>query len=167
MHTHMRGQRGTALVTNAGGWGAGLCLAGIVVAGALQVFWRYALNAPLSWPEEVSRLLLIWLTYIGALVAPQSRLHVSVDVVYNRLSPSARRAADLVGDLLGAGFFGALLVGGLELTYTTAGIRLPALQLPLNLIFGLMPVVGAIQLHLHVASAIHRFRDRAGMTPAP
>src|SRR5262249_37808184 len=76
VHTHMRGQRGTALVTNAGGWGAGLCLAGIVVAGALQVFWRYALNAPLSWPEEVSRLLLIWLTYIGALVAPQSRLHV-------------------------------------------------------------------------------------------
>src|SRR5262249_57831275 len=116
------------------GWWSGLFLPGMGVVGSLQGFWRYVLTAPLSGPEEVSRLLLIWLTYIGALVAPASRLHVAVDVVYNRFSPSARRVADLAADLLGAGFFGALLVGGLELTYTTAGIRLPALQLPLNLI---------------------------------
>ena len=156
----MRGQRLAAAVTQASGWAAGLCLAGIVCAGALQVVFRYVLNAPLAWPEEVSRLLLVWLTYLGALVLPHSGRHVAVGVLYDRLPPSRRRAADLLADVLGVGFFGALTVGGLELVGAMRGILLPALQLPLNLIFGLLLLVSALQVYLHAAAAIRRLGGR-------
>ena len=35
----------------------------------LQVFCRYALNHSLFWSEELGRMLLVWLTFIGASVA--------------------------------------------------------------------------------------------------
>ncbi len=158
----MRGYRVAAFVATASGWGAGLCLAGIVCVGVLQVFFRFALNAPLPWPEEVSRLLLVWLTYIGALVLPELRLHVTVGILYDRMPRAGRRAADLLADLLGVGFFGALVVGGLGLVNSMRGIRLPALQLPLNLLFGLIPIIGALQVYMHLVAAIRQLRGGAG-----
>jgi len=149
-------------VTAAGGWGAGLCLAGIVGAGALQVCFRYVFNAPLRWPEEVSRLLLVWLTYLGALVLPESRLHVAVDALYDRLPPPARRGADLLTDLLGVAFHGTLVVAGLWLAAAIDGIRLPALQLPLSLLVGVLPVAAALQVYLHAAAVVRWLRGVAG-----
>jgi TRAP-type C4-dicarboxylate transport system permease small subunit len=150
-----------AFVARASGWGAGLCLAGVVCAGALQVFCRYVLNAPLRWPEELSRLLFIWLTYAGALVLPGQRLQIAVGFFYDRMSWRARRALDLLADLLGAGFFGALTIGGVVLVHTMAGLLLPALQLPMNLIFGAIPIAAGLQAYVHLASAIRLLRSQA------
>jgi TRAP-type C4-dicarboxylate transport system permease small subunit len=124
----------------------------------LQVFCRYALDAPLRWPEEVSRLLLVWLTYLGALVLPEMRLHVAVGAVHDRLSPRSRRAADLFADMLAVGFFAVLVVAGVSLMLSMRGILLPALQLPLNLLFAVIPVTGALQVYVHVVAAVHRIR---------
>lgn len=157
----MRDDRFGRFVTRASGWAAGLCLAGVVCAGTLQVFCRYVLNAPLRWPEELSRLLFIWLTYVGALVLPGQRLQVAVGFFYDRMSPRARRGLDLLADLLGAAFFGALAVGGVALVRTMAGLLLPALQLPMNLLFGVIPVVAGLQAYVHLVSAIRRLRGDA------
>jgi TRAP-type C4-dicarboxylate transport system permease small subunit len=152
----VRAQRLAEWTARAGSWAAGLCLAGIVGAVALQVLCRYGLNAPLRWPEEVSRLLLVWLTYLGALTLPDSQLHVALDVVYRRMPPRARRTADLLGDLVGLGFFGILAVAGLWLVLAMQDILLPALQVPLNLLLAIVPVTSALQAYLHAVSAVHR-----------
>jgi TRAP-type transport system small permease protein len=149
-------------LTNAGSWASGACLAGIACVGALQVFFRYALNDPLRWPEEVSRLLLVWLTYLGALVLPELRLHSAVGVVHDRLSPRARRAADILADVLAVGFFAVLVVAGVSLMLSMRGILLPALQLPLNLLFAVIPVTGALQVYVHAVAAVRRIRGAAG-----
>jgi TRAP-type C4-dicarboxylate transport system permease small subunit len=133
-----------------------------VGAGALQVCFRYVFNAPLRWPEEVSRLLLVWLTYLGALVLPESRLHVAVDVLYDRLPPAARWRADLLTDLLGAAFHGILVVAGFGLVAAMDGIRLPALQLPLSLLVGILPVAALLQVYLHAAAVVRALRGAAG-----
>ena len=50
----------------------------IVVVG-LQVFFRYLLNTPLSWTEELARLLQIWLTFlvIGFVVGQREHIEIS------------------------------------------------------------------------------------------
>lgn len=155
----------TGAVTTAGAAAAGLCLAGIVGVGALQVVCRYVLNRPLPWPEEVSRLLLVWLTYLGALVVPEAGRHVAVGVVYDRLPPAGRRAADLLADLLGIAFFAALVAGGLALLGALRGVRLPALQLPLGLLCGVVPLVAALQVALHATRLLRRLRGDPARLP--
>ena len=150
--------------TSAGSWAAGACLAGIACVCALQVFYRYVLNAPLRWPEELSRLLLVWLTYVGALVLPELGLHVAVGVVHGRLAPRWRRVADILADVLAVAFFGVLVVAGLSLMRSMVDIRLPALQLPLNLLFAVIPVTGALQVYVHAVAAVRRIRGVATET---
>lgn len=155
-----RAHRLATVVATAGARGAGLCLAGIVGVGMLQVFCRYVLNRPLVWPEEVSRLLLVWLTYLGALALPEAGRHVAVSVLYDRMPPSLRRGADVLADLLGIAFFAALAVGGLGLVVVVRGVLLPALQLPLNLICGLVPIIAVLQVYLHAVTLVRRLGGR-------
>jgi TRAP-type C4-dicarboxylate transport system permease small subunit len=128
------------------------------------VFCRYVLNAPLRWPEELSRLFLVWLTYLGALVLPELRLHVAVDVVHERLSPRWRRVADVLAHALAVAFFGVLVVAGLSLMRSVTDIRLPALQLPLNLLLAVIPVTGALQVYVHAVAVVRGIRGVAAET---
>ena len=64
------------------GYGA---LALMVIAILLQIFFRYALNNALPWPEEAARGLMIWMM---ALVAPSAYRHagfVSIEMVPHML----------------------------------------------------------------------------------
>ena len=58
--------------------------------GLVGVFFRYVLNSPLYWAEEAARLLLIWLSFVGAALAFQRNQHLSMDVLM-RLLPDALR----------------------------------------------------------------------------
>jgi TRAP-type C4-dicarboxylate transport system permease small subunit len=154
------------LIAETGRWAAGLCLLGQVVLGTTQVFCRYVLNAPLRWPEELSRMLLVWLTYCGALVVPSQRIHVAVDALYVWLPSGPRRCLDLVADLAAVVFFGALALGGVLLVGMMQGLLLPALQLPMNLLFGVIPLVAVLQVYLHLVALIHGGRRRAANATA-
>ncbi|MFI4982861.1 MAG: TRAP transporter small permease, partial [Nevskiales bacterium] len=45
---------------------AGLLSAGFLVAISLQVLFRYVIELPLPWTEELSRYLFVWAALIGA-----------------------------------------------------------------------------------------------------
>ena len=87
----------------------------IVIAMFAQVFFRYALGAPLSWSEEISRYMFVWLVYLGGYVAVIRNAHVGVDYVTRRLSAKTRATMNTVLSImiiaaLGyAAYHGALL----------------------------------------------------------
>ena len=68
----------------------GLCIALIVLITIAAVWWRYILAAPLAWIEQVSNILFIWVTFIGAAVLYRQRLHIGVDMLIERLQGRAR-----------------------------------------------------------------------------
>lgn len=53
----------------------------VIVTMAAQVIWRYVLQSPLSWSEEVARLAMIWLTFIAASFVLATRQHIVVDLI--------------------------------------------------------------------------------------
>ena len=158
----MRHDRVSAFISWVSEWLAGGCLGAIVVLIAVQVFCRYVLNAPLPWPEELASILFISMTYLGALVLPALRQHISVDVIYLMLPRLARRVLDVGTDLFCAVFFGVIVYGGFVVMDALAGQRMPALQIPRNTIFGIVTVLAAAQVYLHVVSVI---RTILGKTP--
>ena len=58
---------------------------------ATQVICRYLLGASLTWSEEASRYLLIWITFLGGSIAFKRGMHTGFDAVVRALSPGARR----------------------------------------------------------------------------
>ena len=55
-------------------------LAVIVVA---SVFWRYVLNDAISWSEEVSKFLMVWMTFAAAPIGLKKGAHVAVEMGIN------------------------------------------------------------------------------------
>jgi C4-dicarboxylate transporter, DctQ subunit len=56
-----------------------------------QVVFRYVLNLPLAWTEEMSTLLWLWGILFGASFVMRNRDDIRFDLLYNLLPPPARR----------------------------------------------------------------------------
>lgn len=67
-----------------------LCLAAMVVLVFSNVVLRYAFNSGIAVSEELSRWLLVWLTFLGAIVALRRHAHLGVDTLVRALSPRGR-----------------------------------------------------------------------------
>ena len=92
-------------------WVAMTLMVAVILA---QVFWRYALNAPLSWPEEAARGLMIWMMGVIAPSAWRWGGFVAIDMVPSALPPRAGAALRLAILLLA----GAVLLFLLDQAWT-------------------------------------------------
>src|SRR5215475_14593101 len=54
----------------------------MVASLCAQVFWRYALNDSLIWPEEVARYAFIWVSCLGMSVGVRRGDLITVDVLW-------------------------------------------------------------------------------------
>ena len=64
---------------------AGLCALAMTLFITLDVFLRYAFNAPTIWANEVSSYLLLVMVFMGAAYALREKAHIRIDVVVSRL----------------------------------------------------------------------------------
>jgi len=73
-----------------------LCLAAMVVLVFSNVVLRYVFNSGIATSEELSRWLLVWLTFLGAIVALRQHAHLGVDTLIRALPPKGRFACFLL-----------------------------------------------------------------------
>lgn len=62
----------------------------------LQVLFRFVLNLPLAWTEELSRYIFIILIYCGASAAAKDNQHVRVELIDSLLPAKIKRIVDVV-----------------------------------------------------------------------
>jgi C4-dicarboxylate transporter DctQ subunit len=72
----------------------------IVTTGAMIV---YQAGIAIAWLDDVLRMLLIWLVYMGAVRLCLDNDHISMDALYFRLPKKARKAVDVMTAVLGVG----------------------------------------------------------------
>src|SRR5438045_2320249 len=77
-----------------------MCLAAMVVLVFSNVVLRYVFNSGIAISEELSRWLLVWLTFLGAIVALRQHAHLGVDTLVRTLPPRGRFACFVVSYLL-------------------------------------------------------------------
>ena len=75
-------------------------LAAMTLVVFLQVFFRYVLNAPLSWPEETARMMIVWLSFIGGYMAMREHKHIGFNLLVKKLSPRSQFIVNIVGQVL-------------------------------------------------------------------
>ena len=122
-----------------------------------QVFFRFVLNASLTWSEELSRFAFIWLVYMGAVLGAKERIHIRV-TAFHRLLPVVARGwvlpvADLLWVVINLTFAwqGALQVGHLmRFSYIS-----PAMQWNMAVIYSVVPV-GFLLMSLRILEGYWR-----------
>lgn len=109
------------VVLGVGRWIAIVCIALMVVCILTQVFFRYALNNALPWPDEAARFLMLWMTGLIAPMAYRQGGFVAIDLVLQIIN---KRLAAVISLLLlfiaGVVLYWAVNIGWSEINSLTA-----------------------------------------------
>ena len=119
-----------------------LCLAVMVVLVFGNVVLRYGFNSGITISEELSRWLLVWLTFLGAIVAVREHAHLGVDTLVRMLPAGGKRICFIINYCLMLYADWLLLAGSWRQTIITAGDRAPATNLSVGLFYGAGIVFG-------------------------
>jgi len=138
-----------------------ILLMGILVIDVTwQVVSRYILNKPSSWSEELARMLIIWVSLLGASVGFLYRSHLGVDYFVNKLPEESRSLVEFISHILVAVF--ALLVlicGGYQVVSRTliTNQLSPALQIKMGYVYLALPISGVCIMMFSLEAAYEKY----------
>ncbi|ATI44000.1 transporter (plasmid) [Pacificitalea manganoxidans] len=89
-------------------WLISALLGVVVFTTLLQIVMRYAFNAPLIWSEEFVKLLIVWITFIGASAVCYDGRHLNVEVFLKAAPPRLRAAMRVFNAVVSLGFLSVL-----------------------------------------------------------
>lgn len=130
-----------------------LAVMGVLVFG--NVVLRYAFNSGIAVSEELSRLLFVWLIFLGAVLASAHRIHIGFDALLRAVNPRLRRALQIgngVLILIGCVIF---IVGGWAQVRINLGNSYPVMGISYAWLYGAGLVFG-LALILPVCNNIRR-----------
>ena len=88
------------IVTNLDAVICGVTLTICVILVNANVIFRYFLNNPIKWTDEVVTSLFIWTVFMGSAYAHHKHAHLGVDIVVNLIHGRARDIIEFVMDIL-------------------------------------------------------------------
>lgn len=117
-------------------------LVAIVVIVSAQVFARNVLGSSIMWSQEVSLLLIVWMTFLSCAIGAEKNLHISVELFYSMFPKPLKLFCDRLNDVvvvvIGA-FFG---IYGWKLAMSTMTSTLAATKWPAGVLYLMIPVGG-------------------------
>lgn len=134
----------------------------IIVLTAVQVVLRFVFLAPLTWPEELSAILLIWLTFVGAVALTRRNDHIRVELVEEFAGPRIARWLDILFDIATIVFLALIISGGWDLIQRLTFERTPALRLRISIIVAVVPITAAIMIVFYVFTVLRNLRNLIG-----
>jgi TRAP-type C4-dicarboxylate transport system permease small subunit len=115
----------------------------------VNVVCRYILNFSIIWAEEVSQYLMVWVAFLAAGLALRQGRHVAIEILQDRLPPTARRVTRHFVALLLIVFMGVLIVLGFQFACFAWDQETPVLNIPLGIPYLAVPI-GALLLMIHL-----------------
>jgi tripartite ATP-independent transporter DctM subunit len=131
----------------------------------LGVFWRYVLDAPLVWSDELASILFSWLAMLGAVMAVHRGAHMRLTAVVSRLPARWRGALEAVAALTVCAFAALIVSPALEHAQLQMPVSTPALGLPDGMRAAALPV-GAVLMLLAALARLARETAAAQMLAA-
>ena len=129
----------------------------ILAAMAMMVFANVALrfltDVSILWVEEVSRYLMIWLTFLGAGLVLRHGGHIGIDTLQENFPRRAVHLRALIFILL-LGFFAFMLWIGTRYAVLTWSQTTPVLEIPVGFVYLAIPAGFALLIaHLLLMAA--------------
>ncbi|MFC4025186.1 TRAP transporter small permease [Oceanobacillus longus] len=128
----------------------------------LQVFMRYVMNNSLAWPEELSRYIFIWFTFIGVSYAVHKNAHLRIDILFNYVPDRVRKLFETISDIFFLGFSVVVVLGGINVFSSLLATMQtsPGLGLPMAFVYLSLPVGFVLTIIRLVQNIVNRYRGK-------
>ncbi|WFE74779.1 TRAP transporter small permease [Roseinatronobacter sp. S2] len=130
---------------------AGAVMVGVVLAAT---FFRYVLNDPITWSEELARYLMIWIGLVGASVTLRHGEHIRITAIRKLLPAPLRMITDLFVAAAIGWFLWVMTVEGWAAAERGARQMSPALGVSMMWPLLAVPVAGGLMLVQHVIQTV-------------
>lgn len=136
-------------------------MAFLVIDVTWQVITRYVFSSPSSFTEEIARYLLIWIGLLGAAIAYRRNMHLSFDLLLQKVEPTTVPKIQVI--IHGVIFVFALLVliiGGSNLVALTWELNQVSASLGIKLayVYMVIPASGVLMC-LYAIDFILRYKE--------
>lgn len=110
----------------------GMSAVSLTLLTVIAVFFRFVLNKPIKWCEEVQMILVVWSVFFGSSIAIQEKGHIAVDIIFDTFSPIVQQIWSIV--IWWIIFVSIVIIGKLEINRTLdlikTSLRTPVLHIP-------------------------------------
>ncbi|MCG1008837.1 TRAP transporter small permease [Salinicoccus sp. ID82-1] len=127
----------------------------------LQVLTRFVINYPISWTEEISRYLMIYIVFLGSALLVRRSAHIAVDFLLEIVKPKTKGILDIIILIASIIFFAILLIFGIQLTFVVIGQVTPNLQFSMAWAYAAVPV-GALLMFLNALAVLFEKMQNRG-----
>jgi TRAP-type C4-dicarboxylate transport system permease small subunit len=143
-----------------------LVCAALLAASCTLVFGnvvlRYGFGLSLAWAEEVSRYMMIWLSFLAAGLALREGAHIAVETLPDSLPRALAIPVRAVAVSLVAGFLALMLWFGWHYAQFAMMQRTPVLRLPVGMIYLAIPIgMGLMLVHLLLVARRNVFAEKS------
>ena len=143
-----------------------LLLGSMFASFILQVVARYVLNLPLGWTVEFVTIAWLWGILFGYAFVIRGDDIIRFDIVYDAVSPKARRAMDIVAGVTCAGIFAWSLPKAYDFVTFMGVERTAFMRIRFDLVFSIyLPFAGAVIVR-SLLTAWHAARGSGRHAPA-
>jgi TRAP-type C4-dicarboxylate transport system permease small subunit len=133
-------------------WFGSVLFVSMVAIIVIQVIARYVVRSSLSWTEETSRFMFIWIVLLGTVIGVHDHSHVAVEFVLNMLPKPVNRLVKTLYTLCLCILAGVMIWAGTQLASAVAVQLSPATRVSMSYVYAAVPVCAVIML-------VHLLRD--------
>jgi TRAP-type C4-dicarboxylate transport system permease small subunit len=141
------------------GFFVALLLAAISIICVTEVLLRYLFAASLSWYDELVGYLLVWLSFLAAVLAQSHGQHVGIGDLVEKAPWKARRLLSVGNHLVMVAVHLVLLVFGAQLAIRFLGERAITIAAPMGLVYGVIPLSAALMLMVEAIGIARTLRS--------
>jgi TRAP-type transport system small permease protein len=138
-----------------------ILLVEMVFSVFVGVVWRYVLNNPLIWTEELARIASTWFIFLGGAICFKRSAHISIDVLVRMVPPPVQRGIKLVASGLVMLVLAVIIVQGIQYTSRSFVLVTTALQIPMGYWNAAVPAGSALMLIRLVQAVVASLRGPA------
>ena len=139
--------RAATLIDRAARWFGAALVAGFAAMVVYVVISRYLFSSTPRWAEELPRLALVWLTFVGAISGFVRGSHFRAGLLdLIAMPPMLRRGLAVLAWLASFVFLAVFILTGWKLTAITWSHQTTALSLPVGLFYLSLPVCCGLAL---------------------
>lgn len=135
----------------------------LVLTVTWQIISRYVFNSPSMFTDELSRFLLMWIGMLGATYAFGSKSHLAMDFIHTLLGPRYLKTLKIIIPILAVIFISLVMIaGGSLLTMNTMKQLSPVMQLPMGIVYMILPITGILNVLYLLGDIKEEFLTKVG-----